>query len=233
MKVYITLIACLLLAVVEGRRLGAPIFACGDVTDVVPNHSGTSISTDPFPYCVDLSQFTNSSYIPGENYSITLRGGSTNVDFKGFMIQGRVMADDSRTGTYFVPANNSYYQTQCDNETAATHTNNTEKTYVRLYWTAPPAGTGTIRFRYAMVDQFSIYWADLWTYPICEGQCNDNSTTPMECPVIMMTTTTTVTPTATMTAAATPTPTGRTGGGAAGMLASTMLILFMTMLAIN
>ena len=54
---------------VEGRRLGAPIFACGDVTDVVPNHSGTSISTDPFPYCVDLSQFTNSSYIPGENYS--------------------------------------------------------------------------------------------------------------------------------------------------------------------
>ena len=49
--------------------------------------------------------------------TVTLRGGSTNVDFKGFMIQGRVMADDSlRTGTFFVPANNTYYQTQCDNE---------------------------------------------------------------------------------------------------------------------
>jgi len=32
------------------------------------------------------------------------------------MIQGRVMADDAlRTGTFFVDANNTYYQTQCDN----------------------------------------------------------------------------------------------------------------------
>ena len=49
-------------------------------------------------------------------YTVTLRGGSTNVDFRGFMIQGRVMADDAlRTGTFFVDANNTYYQTQCDN----------------------------------------------------------------------------------------------------------------------
>ena len=55
--------------VVDGRSDGAPIDACGGVTDIVPNHQSTSISTDPFPYCVDLSQFTNNSYAPGYNYT--------------------------------------------------------------------------------------------------------------------------------------------------------------------
>ena len=32
-------------------------------------------------------------------------------------------------------------------QTAATHTNANEKTSVALSWTAPPAGTGAIRFR--------------------------------------------------------------------------------------
>jgi len=46
---------------------------------------------------------------------VTLRGGSTNVDFRGFMIQGRLLADNSTTtGTFFTSPNNPYYQTQCD-----------------------------------------------------------------------------------------------------------------------
>ena len=32
-------------------------------------------------------------------------------------------------------------------QTAATHINNNEKNSVTLSWTAPPAGTGAIRFR--------------------------------------------------------------------------------------
>ena len=37
----------------------------------------------------------NSSFNP-----VTLLGGTGNPDFKGFMIQGRVVADDSRTGRF-------------------------------------------------------------------------------------------------------------------------------------
>jgi len=40
-------------------------------------------------------------------------GGENNTDFRGFMIQGRVLADDSCTGTFAVSGTN--YQTQCDN----------------------------------------------------------------------------------------------------------------------
>jgi len=39
-------------------------------------------------------------------------GGENNTDFKGFMIQGRVLADDSHTGTFAVSGAN--YKTQCD-----------------------------------------------------------------------------------------------------------------------
>ena len=42
---------------------------------------------------------------------VILRGGSDNVDFRGFMIQGRMKADDSVVGNFVV---GSKYQTQCD-----------------------------------------------------------------------------------------------------------------------
>ena len=41
---------------------------------------------------------------------VTLRGSPANRNFRGFMIQGRVRADDSPTGT-FGSGNN--YQPQC------------------------------------------------------------------------------------------------------------------------
>jgi len=41
---------------------------------------------------------------------VILQGGSTNQDFKGFMIQGRVQADNSPVGTFHAGNN---YQRQC------------------------------------------------------------------------------------------------------------------------
>ena len=48
---------------------------------------------------------------------VTLRGGRGNPDFKGFMIQGRVVADDSRTGQFTEEAGES--QPQCDEDVRA------------------------------------------------------------------------------------------------------------------
>ena len=43
-------------------------------------------------------------------YPVTLSGGTDNPDFRGFMIQGRVVADDSPTGQF---SEASVSQPQC------------------------------------------------------------------------------------------------------------------------
>ncbi|XP_065906599.1 putative defense protein 3 isoform X2 [Dysidea avara] len=165
---YAILLSCaLLITVVNSRSSGAPEDACGTTTDIVPGHTG-SPQTSPVPYTVDLSTLTGMMYTPGQTYTITMRGGS-DPNFRGFMIQGRVVADDSRTGMFASSGTN--YQERCSN-TAATHTNANEKTSVALSWTAPPAGTGPIRFRYAFVEAFATYWANIVTDTINEEVCN-------------------------------------------------------------
>ena len=47
---------------------GAPIEACGEVTDIVPNHnSSTASDNDSIPYFVSLSD-SNGTYIPELQY---------------------------------------------------------------------------------------------------------------------------------------------------------------------
>ena len=121
----------IVVVVVDGMSRGAPIQACGTTTDIVPSHSGTSSSTDSLPFSIDLSSFKRNVYTPGQiytskciyivctvapcyvhYYAVTMSGGENNTDFKGFMIQGRILADDSPTGTFGSGTN---YQPQCDN----------------------------------------------------------------------------------------------------------------------
>ena len=114
---------------VNGRPEGAPVAACEGGTNIVPGHAPNTPSTTPVPYLVDLSDIPNTGYVPRWNYIskscpiqdsisnyyffliVRLRGGSTNPDFRGFMIQGRVRADDSPAG-FFRPRNS--YNRQCD-----------------------------------------------------------------------------------------------------------------------
>ena len=111
---------------VNGMPNGAPDAACVDGTNVVPGHVPNSPSTSPLPYSVDLSSIPSSGYIPGQNYTskccpvlehdnpfvliVTLQGSPANQNFRGFMIQGRVHADDSPAGTFGSAGN---YQPQC------------------------------------------------------------------------------------------------------------------------
>ena len=47
-------------------------------------------------------------------YVVVLRGGTTNTNFRGFMIQGRVMADDSPAGTFDDDESAPDYQIRCN-----------------------------------------------------------------------------------------------------------------------
>ena len=62
--------AILLVAItaVQGRPEGAPPEACGVTTDIVPNHVPNTPSDTPLPYSVDLSDFTDGEYTPGNTY---------------------------------------------------------------------------------------------------------------------------------------------------------------------
>ena len=140
-KLYHVLVTLSILeiVVIRGYPTGAPLEACKSGTNIVPNH-GVLPSTNPLPYSVDLSNFTDNAYIPGKAhkskcsrivltthipqiltmhrshfslfFKVILRGGPDNVDFKGFMIQGRMKADDSTVGNFV--KEESDYQTQCD-----------------------------------------------------------------------------------------------------------------------
>ena len=117
---------------VNGRPEGAPAAACEDGTNIVPGHVPNSPSTSPFPYSVDISDILN-GYNPGENYTskcypilvlddlycvliVRLRGSQANRNYRGFMIQGRVRADDSPAGTFGSGTN---YQPQCSGDVSS------------------------------------------------------------------------------------------------------------------
>ena len=113
---------------VNGRSRGAPPEACEGGTNIVPGHPGTTSSL-PVPYSVDISGIPSSGYVPRQNYTskccpvlelndlfvliVTLRGTPDNWNFRGFMIQGRVCADDSPAGTFGSGTN---YQPQCSGD---------------------------------------------------------------------------------------------------------------------
>ncbi|XP_065907202.1 putative defense protein [Dysidea avara] len=218
----IVLTSTLRCVVVDGMSSGAPVAACETGTNIVPNHSPNTPSTNQLPFSVDLTEFTENIYNPGRTYTITMRGGPNDSNFRGFMIQGRLVADDSPTGTFADFGTN--FQSQCNNNTAATHTNGNQKTSVVLSWTAPPVGTGNITFRFAFTDSFPLFWANIHTATIQEG------------PEISITLSSTVmTATTTSTPTVTPSPTGsNTGrGSGVGLLASTMMILFLAMFPIT
>ena len=53
----------------HGRPEGATSAACGTTTDIAPSHNGNLPSDTALPYSVDLNDFTDGQYIPGNNYT--------------------------------------------------------------------------------------------------------------------------------------------------------------------
>ena len=43
---------------------GAPVEACRNVTDIMPNHSSTIPSSNTIPFSVNLTDFVDNVYIP-------------------------------------------------------------------------------------------------------------------------------------------------------------------------
>ena len=114
-------------------RPGGGAFAC--CTNIAPEHSSLPPSSDPLPYSIDLSGFTDGEYIPGATYQsrkykscispttyhvvhiftpVTLSGSTSNPDFIGFMIQGRVFSNDLPAGEFEFSSDEDQSQPQCN-----------------------------------------------------------------------------------------------------------------------
>lgn len=135
------------------RSTGAPSAAC---TRIFPEgHGGASQDLASSPYNLNISALGD-GYLPGETYVLTLSGTTS---FRGLLVQARSMADDTPVGSFVAEAGITRLSSCARADSAITHISRIVKTSVQLNFTAPAAGTGPLRFLYAVVQSFNVYYA--------------------------------------------------------------------------
>ncbi|KAL5491453.1 hypothetical protein EMCRGX_G016740 [Ephydatia muelleri] len=145
-----------LLVVANAYRLGAPIESCASIYPVGHNaivHNSTATPNVD----LNISGFTNGSYIPGKVYTRRLKADEK-TPVGQFLIANGVRLMDC----HMLP------------NSTVTHTNNTAMRNTTLNWTAPNAGAGPVVFLFAVVVEYSrrksqnIFYATLKTSSIME-----------------------------------------------------------------
>ena len=110
----------------------------------------------------------------------------SNITFRGFFIQGRTQLTNSMVGSFSNPSslntvmvNNQPLQvtrlSSCTPTTVGVTHSNSQRVDISVplnfTWTAPAAGTGSIQFRYTVVQNVSTWWASDVSAVVqeCEG----------------------------------------------------------------
>jgi hypothetical protein len=184
--VLVVLFVSVTLVTVHGRPNGAPADACDSLT---PGHGDSSQENSSFQ--INMDQFENPFasgeyfYTPGRTYTIRLENPINDNIFRGFFVQCRSTLGDMRVGAFGVINSMDSQLGPCTRQNSSiTHTNNDDKAFMMMNWTAPVAGTGPIEFAYAVVQTFSVYWANVRgpqlqeESPIvdeCPESCGDNA----------------------------------------------------------
>ena len=108
---------------------------------------------------------------------VTLRPAQgADLTLRGFFIQGRTQIQNDMVGTFADPSgiNNLTRLSSCTPpEVGVTHNNPDRMDQTGPFtftWTAPAAGTGPIWFRYTIVQNVSIWWADDSSAIVQEGE---------------------------------------------------------------
>ncbi|CAI8031926.1 Reelin domain-containing protein 1 [Geodia barretti] len=148
---------------------GAQLAACNTLT---PLHENSTSQISRVPFTIDLDQFEVNGiyqYTPSKEYTLTISGPEDDY-FKGFFVQSRLMSDDTTRVGVFAATDPNSRLSSCPKETdGVTHREEMEFKSMEMGWTAPPAGTGPIRFAFAIVHEFDEFWADQRTEMLEEG----------------------------------------------------------------
>ncbi|XP_032660865.1 putative ferric-chelate reductase 1 isoform X2 [Chelonoidis abingdonii] len=164
-------------AVFSARVLGFPDGKISAACDsMLPNHGNFVSQTTSAPYRISIS---STSFDPGNKITVTLQGidGST---FKRFLLQARAVSGDGIVGTFQIidPNTQGLLCNQVQNSSAS-HTNRNSKQNVTAIWVAP-SGTGNVQFRATVVQNVSVFWADVRSQTLVSSSSSVDSTSGRE-----------------------------------------------------
>jgi hypothetical protein len=154
-----TLYVFLLIAIpahITAFKSGAPEEACDSM---IPDHHSTPQSTQS-PYTITLNK---SKVKAGDIVEVTL-SGSDSTKFKGYLIQARV--GNTPIGKFQKGPEIKLLNCGSGVGSAATHTNNKDKTSIKLTWMSPAGLSAIVRFRVTFVKTGAEYWVGQESDPI-------------------------------------------------------------------
>ncbi|XP_075688332.1 putative ferric-chelate reductase 1 [Rhinoderma darwinii] len=121
---------------------------------MLPTHGGNGPqSTVSIPYLITVSSTT---FVPGDIITVTIQCKSSSDNFKGFLLEARLVGGSGITGTFTTSDSNAQILT-CAGNAAVSHTNNNLKKSITASWTAPE-GAGPVRFRATVLSSYSTFW---------------------------------------------------------------------------
>ncbi|XP_057375817.2 putative defense protein [Daphnia carinata] len=150
--VIVSVFTLLVVPIANASPDGAPTQACGSMT---PQHGEVpQTSTSPFQTEIPVGAYV----LMDDPVQLELRA-SAGTTFKGFLIMAFDKDDDTRPiGTFKEPVDGQLLNCTDGFMNAVTHTNNTEKSLVKIEWQPPLYYMGTAVFRTTFVQNAKTYW---------------------------------------------------------------------------
>jgi len=140
---------------VYGYPSGAPAGVCGTGA---PKHGGAAPqATNSSPYTLTASP---NSVSAGGAITLTIGGRDT---YRGFLVSARDVSSSQPVGGVFTPFDAQAKALDCNGAqgSAITHTSNSDKSNVKVQWTAPAGFRGQVYFTATVVRSFDMYWQGL------------------------------------------------------------------------
>ena len=160
----ITAFLCVL-STINANRKGAPLEACQKMK---PQH-GTGAQSSVAPYNISVEPMHYSS---GTTVTVNLTSSST--QFKGYLLQMRRIDNNKIIAGFSIDNGGQLLACDDQNNTAVTHTNNSEKTDVSFTWTAPAQSEGSLQVIATVVQSKLKFWTMIKSNIITASQ----TTTP-------------------------------------------------------
>ncbi|KAF7243509.1 putative ferric-chelate reductase 1 [Varanus komodoensis] len=124
---------------------------------MLPRHGDSISQTSPPPYAISIS---SSSFTVGDEIVVSLTA-TNDSSFKGFLLQARAIGGDAAVGSFRI-LNPNMQGLECNSiqNSSLSHTNRRNKQNVTAVWIAPP-GVGHVVFRATVLQNFSVFWAQV------------------------------------------------------------------------
>ncbi|XP_070572139.1 reelin domain-containing protein 1-like [Ptychodera flava] len=122
---------------------------------MTPGHTGVSpqsSSTNPFTVTA-----SSTLYSPGQAITVTIQGG----DYRGVLLQVRKVGEDTPTGTWSNPPNDTKLLTCTNSNDAVTHANTNVKGEDSVYTWTSSENVGAVQIVATIAESFDVFWVQL------------------------------------------------------------------------